>query len=116
MLLKINGVNVASPRKLEVSIIDIDGETNRNARGDLIRDRIATKRKIICEWPPLSTPQVSTILQAVKDTFFRIEYLDPMEGTTIIKTFYVGDRTAPVLFVKNGVTTWAGLSMNFIER
>ena len=45
-MLKINGVTIVTPKGYEVSISDIDGETNRNANGTLIRDRIAVKRKL----------------------------------------------------------------------
>ena len=115
-MLKINGVAVAAPKVFKVDISDIDGETNRNAKGDMIRDRVATKRKLNCEWAPLTMAQISTLLKAVKGVFFTVEYPDPMEGSFITKTFYVGDRTTPMLYMKDGVPMWEGLSMNFIER
>lgn len=43
-MLKINGVDVATPKSFKVTIADIDGESNRNAAGLLIRDRIGTKK------------------------------------------------------------------------
>lgn len=115
-MIKINGVAVAAPKVFKVDISDIDGETNRNAKGDMIRDRVATKRKLNCEWAPLTMAQISTLLKAVKGVFFTVEYPDPMEGSFITKTFYVGDRTTPMLYMKDGVPMWEGLSMNFIER
>ena len=115
-MLKINGVAVAAPKVFKVDISDIDGETNRNAKGDMIRDRVATKRKLNCEWAPLTMVQISTLLKAVKGVFFTVEYPDPMEGSFITKTFYVGDRTTPMLYMKDGGPMWEGLSMNFIER
>lgn len=115
-MLKINGVAIATPKVFKVRLHDIDGETYRNAKGELMRDRIGTKRKLECEWPPLNMIQISTLLKAVKDEFFVVEYPDPYEGTTVTKTFYVGDRTAPMLMQKDGQILWEGLSMNFIER
>lgn len=115
-MLKINGVTVATPKTFRVEISDIDGETTRNARGDMIRDRIATKRKLTCEWPALNMSQASTLLKAVTGVFFSVEYPDPLEGTYLTKTFYVGDRTTPVAIVRNGQVIWEGLTMNFIER
>lgn len=115
-MLKINGVAIATPKSFKVDIMDLDGESKRNARGELIRDRIAVKRKIECEWPPLSMSEISTILKAVQGVFFQVEYPDPMEGKTITKTFYVGDRSAPMYRNKNGTILWEGLSMNFIEK
>lgn len=115
-MLKINGVIVIAPKSFKPDIDDIDGESNRNAKGDLIRDRIATKRVLSCEWGPLTMAECSTLLQAVKDVYFTVNYPDPMEGAFITKTFYVGKRTAPALVYKDGQITWRGLSMNFIEK
>ena len=35
MSLIINGVTVVAPKSFKVSISDVDGETGRNARGDI---------------------------------------------------------------------------------
>lgn len=115
-MLKINRVAIATPKTFKVTISDLDGETNRNAKGELIRDRIAVKRKLECEWPPLTMAEISAILQAVKDIYFQVEYPDPMDGAVITKTFYVGDRTSPMYRNNNGNILWEGLSMNFIEK
>ena len=114
-MLKINDISVKSPSELQVDFSDIDGETHRNARGEMIRDRIATKRKLNCKWPALSQAEMSILLNAVKDVFFNVEYWDPLEGKKT-RTFYVGDRQMPVLRIKNGVPIWEGLTMNFIEK
>mgnify|MGYP001210662204 CR=1 FL=1 len=115
-MLKINGVKVTSPSVFKVDISDLDGETGRNARGNLIRDRVAVKRKLECEWGPLENSEISTLLQAVKDEFFQVTYPDPMTGTKQTKTFYVGDRSSPALFEEKGQILWNGLKMNLIER
>lgn len=114
-MISINGVVIATPKTFEVEISDLDGETNRNANGDLVRDRIAVKRKLILEWPPLSQSQISTLLKAVSSVFFSVTFPDPELGV-ITKTMYVGDRTAPVYQCANGEVNWKGLKMNFIER
>jgi len=115
-MLKVNGVVVATPSSFKVTISDLDGESNRNAKGELIRDRVAVKRRLECEWPPLKMNEVSTLLKSVKDVYFTVEYPDPMEGTFITKTFYVGDRTSPVYRIKGNEILWENLSMNFIEK
>ncbi|MFF2449372.1 DUF6711 family protein [Neobacillus sp. NPDC058068] len=116
-MLKINGVSISTPSEFKVEINDLDGETNRNANGDLIRDRIAVKRKLICKWPPLSMSEISTLLKSVKAVYFNVEYPDPEEGAFITKNFYVGDRESPVYRVKSdGSITWESLNMNFIEK
>lgn len=116
-LLTINGVSQRTPSKMEVSINDIDGETTRNAEGNLIRDRIGIKRKLTLEFPPLTQVEISKLLKAVTPVFFTVSYQDPILGMTT-KTFYVGDRSSPIYRYGNGSTDmlWEGLKMNFIEQ
>lgn len=117
-LLVINGVVQRTPSEFKVSISDIDGETTRNANGDLIRYRLATKRKIELKFPPLTQSEISKLLTAVKDQFFSVTYPDPILGITT-KTFYVGDRNSPMYRYgdgSNGQLLWEGLNMNFIEK
>ena len=116
-MIKINGVDIATPKTYEPTISDLDGETNRNANGELIRDRIAVKRKLNLEWPPLTQSEISTLLKAVSSVFFTVTFPDPELGM-ITKTMYVGDRTAPAYFydTKTKEVKWQGLKMNFIEK
>lgn len=114
-MLKINGVAIATPKTFEITIQDLDGESNRNANGDLIRDRITVKRKINLEWPQLTQGQISTLLNAVSSVFFTVTFPDPQLGL-ITKTMYVGDRTSPAYSYINGQVKWQDLKMNFIEK
>lgn len=122
-LLSINSVAVKTPSKMTVLTSDIDGETTRNANGELIRDRIAVKRKLELEFPPMTQTEMRTLLLAVQDTFFSVTYLDPMgdpsvNGGLVTKTMYVGDRTSPIYKYGTGGSQilWEGLNMNFIEK
>ncbi|MEW8993116.1 DUF6711 family protein [Clostridium sp.] len=114
-MLKVNGVAIAAPKAYEVTIQDLDGESNRNASGNMIRDRIAVKRKINLEWQPLNQGEISTLLNAVSSVFFTVTFPDPQQGM-VTKTMYVGDRTAPAYMYINGQVKWSGLKMNFIEK
>ncbi|WP_455428874.1 DUF6711 family protein [Lactiplantibacillus pentosus] len=116
--LKIGGTVVKAPQSLEVAIQDIDAKASRDANGLLHRDRVAIKRKLTVKWGPLTLAENSTILKAVSGQFFSCSYLDPQEGAVVTKTFYVGDRTAPI-YTLNPVTSdyiWQNVSMNFIEQ
>jgi hypothetical protein len=110
-MIKVNGVDIATPKTFSVEINDIDGESERNARGDLVRDRIAVKRKLSLDWGPLTDAQMSVLLNAVKGVFFDVTYPDPQDGI-VTKNMYVGNRTAPMY--KNGL--WESLKMSFVER
>nr|DAW12933.1 MAG TPA: hypothetical protein [Caudoviricetes sp.] len=115
MSLIINGVTIVAPKSFKVTISDVDGETGRNARGDMVRDRVAVKRKLECEWGLLSQAEMSALLTAVKSEFFTVSYPDPEVGI-VSRTFYVGDRSAPAYSWANNLKPWSGLSMNFVER
>lgn len=116
-MIKINGVDIATPKSYEPTISDLDGESNRNANGELVRDRIAVKRKLNLEWGPLTQAEISTLLKSVSSVFFTVTFPDPELGM-ITKTMYVGDRTAPAYMYdeKTKEVKWQGLKMNFIER
>lgn len=116
-MISINGVPITSPKTFEATVSDLDGESNRNLFGELVRSRIAVKRKLTLEWPPLTQSEMSTLLTAVSGDFFTVTYPDPQEGM-VTKTMYVGDRTAPAYFYdeKTKQVKWSGLKMNFIEK
>ena len=115
-MLKINGTKIKVEPKVKVEIGDIDGESARNARGDIVRDRIAVKRTISLSFPALSDSQIQEILTLTADEFFTVEYPDPVLGKTI-KTFYTEDRTAPFFtHDREGTCYWSGLSFNLKER
>lgn len=119
-ILKVNGVAIQDPQTLEFQIYDLDSEegSGRNQNGDMFRDRKAIKRKIVCNFPPLTQSQMKTILTAVEPMFFELEYPDARTGSQRTMTCYVGDRTTPI-YRKDPYTQewiWKGLSINFIER
>lgn len=110
-------ISLKDPASMTWGLSDIDADsTGRNQSGDLYRDRVATKRKLTLEWPPLSMAECSTLLNAVDDVFFTVSYPDAKSGTQRSMTAYVGDRTSPMYSLINGVWLWESLSMNFIER
>lgn len=116
--LTISGTAVKSPQSYQVVIQDIDAKATRDARGMLHRDRIATKRKIIATWAPLSLSECKALLDSVKDEFFSVKYLDPWDGGMATRTFYVGDRSAPALtFIDNmGGYYWKNVSFDLVEQ
>lgn len=114
-MIKINGVAIATPKIYEATVSDLDGESNRNAAGQLIRDRVAVKRKLNLEWGPLSQSEIAPILNAVSGVFFTVTFPDPQLGI-ITKTMYVGDRTAPAYQYINEEVKWSGLKLNLIEK
>lgn len=114
MSLVINGVEVAAPKSFKVNIVDLDADTTqRNSEGVMLRDRLRVMRKLECEWGPLTSDEIKTILQGMKEVYFAVTYPDPMEGQ-VTKTFYTGDRSIPAFDFKSDF--WLGLSLHLIEK
>ncbi len=114
-MIKIDGVTMPSPTELVVTIQDIDASAERNARGDLVRDRVNTKRKISVKYRMLTQTQAATILNAVDKEFFSFTYPDPIAGEKTI-TAYVGDRQNTMYWHKKGEALWSELPLSIIER
>lgn len=113
----INGVQVTQPATVSYDRYDMDSEESfRGLDGTMQRDRIATKVKLNCQWNALTAPQMSQLLQSMEDVFFPINYFDPYSGGYTTKTFYVGDRSAPVYSVANGKVIFKSFTANFIEK
>ena len=112
----INGVQVTQPATVSYDRYDMDSEESfRGLDGTMQRDRIATKVKLNCQWNALTASQMKQLLGSMEDVFFPIYYYDPLEGYTT-KTFYVGDRSAPVYSIANGKIIFKSFSANFIEK
>lgn len=113
----INGTKVTQPAEVTYGRYDLDSEDSfRSLSGEMQRDRIATKVKLECTWNALTASQMSQLLQSMDDVFFDINYFDPYAGGYTTKTFYVGDRTAPVYSIANGKIIFKSFSANFIEK
>lgn len=114
-MIKINGVELPTPSDYSVGIMDIS-KAERNARGTMIIERIATKRKIEVSWNFLSQEDLSRVLNLVSPVFFTVEYIDPQEGRVKIGTFYVGDRVPKAMDYRNGKIRWKDIKISLIER
>lgn len=108
----------AYPIEFSVTVLDLDDadSTTRTADGTMTRDRVAVKRQIELSWNPLEWDKLSAILQAMSAVFFDFYYPDPMTGGYTTKNFYVGNRSSPVMFERNGEYWWGGLKLTLTER
>lgn len=114
-MIKINGTELPDPTTYNPSIQDISN-AQRNARGEMILERIATKRKLSLGWALLIDKDLSQILNLVSDTFFSVEYIDPQDGGLKNGTFYSGDRSMTGIIYKDGVMYYKDAKFDIIER
>lgn len=118
MLKKINGIAIKSPSSCTWGLQDISSDdSGRTADGKMHKDIIAQKRKMDCVWNGLSQSEAATLLQQVNaSVFLEVTYDDPMSGTEETRTFYIGDRTAPVHMWNSTTKVFTSISFNFIEQ
>jgi len=114
-LIKIDGKDIPTPSDYQVGIMDIS-KAERNARGDMIIERIATKRKIEVAWKHLSQSNLQLVLNAVSPVFFQVEFLDPQTNSRKTGTFYSGDRSTGALDYIDGNIRWKDCKFNIIEK
>lgn len=119
-ILKINGQAITNPISLTWDESDLDSSegSGRNVLGDMLRDRITTKRKISVTFPPMNDSQISALLEAMSPLFFSLEYPDPKLGIRNTMVVYVGDRSVPVYMYDKTLNQWMwqGISVVFTEK
>lgn len=107
---------------MSISLSDVDGETTgRNQYAVMFRDRVrgagTSVRKIECTFPPLTGSELTLVLQAIDESFFKLQYPDPYTGSNREAYFYVGDRSTPIYSTTlNNEILWTDVAFNFIER
>lgn len=113
-MIQINGVTLPDPNSYSVSVSDIDAISERNAKGLLVRDRVATKRKISLGYGILKDDQLHAIMDAIAPAFFDITFPDPVLGE-ITRECYVSERPAGLKYYGDQ-KLWAGVSLTITER
>lgn len=82
----------------------------------MLKNRVCQKRKILLTWTELTLDEISTVMQAFNPEYFSVTYTDFLDGQVETRTFYVGDRTAPVRIWTSDLKRIETLSFDIIER
>lgn len=116
-VLTVNGVAMPTPSAMKINIFDVSANADRNASGNVVIDRVGTKRKLEMRWAHLTVNQLSSLLSAVGEkVFFTAGYPDPQTGGMRSMTCYCGDRSTGILRMEDGRPVWTDVEMNWIER
>ena len=111
----VDGHQVRTPSSFQWSLQDVsDPDSGRTEDALMHKMRIAQKVKIQLAWQNISTEDASSILTAFDPEYIEVEYLDPKAGGYVSKTFYVGDRSAPMY--NNVLGVWSNVAFNIIEQ
>lgn len=118
--IKINGVTLArQPKTWTPSYNDLASEqSGRNALGQMLKDRIATKVKLELEWSGLTYSQASSILQAISPIYFSVTYPDAKTGGNRTMTAYAGDPQLTMSHIDpaSGKPFYRDMKVSLIEQ
>lgn len=101
------------PSKATISYQDLDGESERNADGYLVRQVIRRNVvKVELEFPPMTTDKINEILVALNAPEFEFIYPDPLTGASTPIRAYCGDRQLGYMRLGYGTTRINMLSVD----
>ena len=117
--LTVDGVEMPAPDTFNWGLQDVSsadsGRTN-DPDATMHKNRITQKRKISLAWRDPDGPTTARILQAFNPEYVSVRYLDALENEYQTRTFYVGDRSAPLRQVTVNGGTYTTVSFDIIER
>ena len=115
--LKTNATLTIVPSSMQWGLQDISAsDSGRDYTGYMYKNRIAQKRKLELEFAGLDWASASQLLNVVDSEYIRVTYPDMYAGMEQTRTFYVGDREAPVFVWWEDKKVLSNITFNFIER
>ena len=117
VMITVDGVALPCPSEYQWGLMDVSlGESGRTDDTIMHKNRVGQKRKLQVSWVGLDWQQTATIMQAVNPEYMSVTYPDFLSGQMETRTFYVGDRTAPVKYWFTNRKMIEKVSFDFIER
>ena len=111
----VNGVAVKSPSVYKWKLEDLSAsDAGRTEDTVMDKKRIGQLIGVELQWNKVSIADASTILKVFNPEYISVEYLDAKEGKYVERTFYVGERSAPLYNGELGL--WDNIAFNLIGR
>ena len=112
---KVDGANCKPPSTYTWNEFDVSASSSGRTEDILMhKEMIGRKVTLNCSWNGLTLEDMSELLNLFTNEYMVIEYLDAKAGTWQSKTFYIGDRSAPLYNAFLGL--WENVTFNLIER
>ena len=116
-LIIVDNVVLPQPYLYSWSLQDVSAPNAGRTEDALMhKDRVAQKRKIQLGWRMKDTATTAQILRAFNPEYVSVRYYDMMDNQYESRTFYVGDRTAPVKIWQVGNHIIETITLDIIER
>lgn len=117
IMLTVDGVSLPCPSTFSWGLQDVSaGESGRTDDALMHKNRVAQKRKIGLGWNGKNWQETARIMQAFNPEYINVTYPDMLDGKYETRTFYVGDRSAPVKWWWAGKQIIEQISFDIIER
>lgn len=113
----VNGTAIKTPSSFSWGLQDVsDSASGRTQDALMHKNRVAQKRKISLAWSNPTKDETAAILQAFNLEYINVTYPDAMSGTDETRTFYVGDRSAPMKMWTVNNKRYSQVSFDIVER
>lgn len=114
---KIDGVEIPCPSSFTWGLQDVsDPDAGRTLDATMHKNRVGQKRKLSIGYNNPDAVTASVVLKAINPEYIEVYYPDAMSGDMESRTFYVGDRTAPMKYWYVGNHKYSSLTFELIER
>lgn len=117
----VGGTRLKSPAEFQWGWQQVsDQNAGRTQDTTMHVNRIGIKRKLELEWQNLTPQETYEILQVFQPEYIRVTYHDPLDSpdpdAMSTRTFYTGDKSAPIYSWYIGGERYEKLTFNLIER
>lgn len=117
IMIMVDGAKIPCPSSFTWGLQDISAaESGRTDDTIMHKNRVGQKRKISLAWVAKDWQTTARILRAFNPEYISVRYPDMMSGSYETRTFYVGDRTAPVKYWWTGKKLIGQISFDIIEK
>lgn len=118
LISKVDGVTLKyTPSEFTYGLQDVsDTQAGRTLDALMHKNRIAQKRKLNLSWNVLHPEEISELFQMFDPEYVEVTYWDAKDGREETRTFYTGDKSAPVYSWAVGTKFYTKVTFNIIER
>lgn len=97
----VNGIPIPDPSAFSGAVSDLDASGERDATGELHRDRVATKIPIKLKFNNWDWEMITDLLQRISSDSFQFTYPNPATGQLSTDKRYAGDREFDMVLKTN---------------
>ena len=116
-MIRVNGVMMPEPSTMEWGLQDVSAaDSGRTEDALMHKNRVAQKRKIKLGWQHIDHVTASQLIQAFNPEYINVTCFDFLAGQEETRTYYVGDRSAPIKMWLTDRKIVTQLSFDIIER